>query len=53
MSKEQWFRYYERVQAAHPELPDALAAEVARDWMIEDQCERADLLRKAEQENKP
>lgn len=43
MSKEAWFRHFERVKAEHPELPDELAAEVALDWLREEMADKADM----------
>lgn len=51
MSKEQWLRFYERVKAEHPELPEHEAAQRASEELYDARCEMADDARKRRIEN--
>jgi hypothetical protein len=50
MSREQWFRFYERVKAEHPELTDEQAAHRAGEELYDARCEAADNARKMQRE---
>ena len=51
MSKEDWLRHYERLQARYPSLPDDVLADAARDAERDEIAERADMARMKQKEN--
>lgn len=44
MSKEAWFREYERLEAEYPEESDEMLDKMARDCVADDMAARADQL---------
>lgn len=52
MSKEAWFRHFERLQAEFPDERPDLLAEIARERMIDEPLGWADLARLREREQR-
>jgi len=45
MSKADWFRHFEEIDAEHPHLSDEEMCELAQESMIDEMASRADALR--------
>lgn len=52
MSKEAWFRHFERLQKRYPSLPDYVLAEAAQDALRDELAEKADWARLLKKENR-
>jgi len=44
MSKEDWFRHFEEIDAEHPELSDDEKSEMASEAQRDEMADRADLI---------
>ena len=44
MSKESWFRKFERLEALHPDLSDDELSDMAHEAMVDEMALRADML---------
>jgi len=51
MSKEDWFRHFERLDAEHPGLSEEELSDMASDAQIDEMADRADMIKDERKHN--